>query len=58
MNIRTFQCNPVQENCYVVSDDTKEAAVIDCGAFFDHERKAVVDYLRQEGLTLCHVLCS
>ena len=58
MNIRTFQCNPVQENCYVVSDDTKEAAVIDCGAFFDHERKAVVDYLRQECLTLRHVLCT
>lgn len=58
LNIKCFICNPVQENCYVVSDETKEAAVIDCGAFFDEERQAVVDYLNENGLTLRHVLCT
>lgn len=58
MDIKIFQCNPVQENCYVVSDETKEAAVIDCGALFDHEREAVVNYIDENGLTLRHVLCT
>ena len=58
LNIKSFVCNPVQENCYVVSDETKEAAVIDCGALFDHERKAIVNYLNDNGLTLRHVLCT
>lgn len=42
----------------MVSDETKEAAVIDCGAFFDHERRAVVNYLKDEHLLLRHVLCT
>ena len=58
MQIKVLQCNPIQENCYIVSDETLEAVVIDCGAFYDAERKAVVDYLRSNGLTLRHVLCT
>lgn len=59
ITVRTFQCNPVQENCYVVSDDaTRQCAVIDCGAFFDAERRAVVRYIREGGLTLSQVLCT
>lgn len=58
MNIRTFVCNMLQENCYIVSDDSGEAVVIDCGAFFEHERQAIVAYLREQRLTLRHVLCT
>jgi len=59
MEIKKFVLNPIQENCYVVSDETtKEAAVIDCGAFYDQERQAVVSYLKDNGLTLQHVLCT
>ena len=58
MYIKKFEVNPVQENCYVVSDETKEAAVIDCGALFEEERKAVVNYIEENGLTLRHVLCT
>ena len=58
MDIKRFEVNPVQENCYVVSDETKEAAVIDCGALFEEERKALVDYIDKHGLTLRHVLCT
>ena len=47
MDIKKFEVNPVQENCYVVSDETKEAAVIDCGALFEEERKAVVNYIEE-----------
>ena len=58
INVKTFQCNPVQENCFIVSDEAKEAVVIDCGAFFDTERKAVTQYIRDNSLTLRHVLCT
>ena len=58
INIKTFVCNPVQENCFIVNDDTQEAVVIDCGAFFGNERKAVVQYLDDSGLILRHVLCT
>lgn len=58
MNIRTFVCNMLQENCYIVSDDSGEAVVIDCGAFFEHERQAIVAFLREQRLTLRHVLCT
>ena len=59
MNVKTFQCNPLQENCYVVSDDeSKEAVVIDCGAFYDAERRALAAYINDNGLLLRHVLCT
>ena len=58
MDIRVFQCNMLQENCYVVSDETKEAVIIDCGAYFDSERKAIVDYCQGNGLTVKHLLCT
>ena len=58
LDIKCFQCNMLQENCYVVSDATKEAVVIDCGAYFDQERQAIANHIRNEGLTLRHVLCT
>ena len=58
LNVQCITCNPVQENCFVVSDETKEAVVIDCGAFYDAERKAVADYIKDNGLALRHVLCT
>ena len=41
LNIQRFECNMFQENCYVVSDDTKECVIIDCGALHPEERKAM-----------------
>ena len=58
LDIKTFVVNQLQENCYIVSDDTKEAVIIDCGAFYDSERDAVVNYIRDNGLTLRHQLCT
>ena len=34
LHIERFQVNMLQENCYVVSDDTLECVIIDCGAFY------------------------
>ena len=46
LNIKRFMCNMLQENCYVVSDETGECVIIDCGAFFEAEHAAIKDYIR------------
>ena len=58
LNIQRFVFNPYQENTYVVSDDTGECVIIDCGAFFDDERMAIVEYINDNGLTPKHLLCT
>lgn len=50
LNIKTFICNLLAENTYVVSDETKECVIIDCGAYYEEERKAITQYIDQTGL--------
>ncbi len=46
----------LQENCYLLWDETThEAALIDCGAFRDEEKRAISDYIRDNNLTLTHL---
>lgn len=58
MNIRRFACNMLEENCYVVSDDTGDCVVIDCGAYYDNERAAIVNYIRDNQLNPVHLLVT
>ena len=58
IRIERFVCNMLQENCYVVSDDSQECVIIDCGAWYEEERKAVKDYILSNGLTPTHLLCT
>lgn len=48
----------LQENCYVVSDNTKECVIIDCGVYYEDERNALVDYIRNNQLTPKHLLAT
>ena len=50
LNIQRFVCNMFQENCYVESDDTGECVIIDCGAFFPEEKKAIAQYIHDNKL--------
>ena len=45
LKIQGFTVNPIQENTYIVSDSSGEAAIIDCGALFPEEQKAIADYI-------------
>ncbi len=58
LKIKTFVCNMLQENCYVVSDETCECVIIDCGAYYEEERRAIVDYIHGNGLQPMHLLCT
>ena len=56
LKIQTFEVNPLHENCYVVSDDTKECVIIDCGAFTKSEQEAIITYINKNGLKPVHNL--
>ena len=58
IDIKCFSVNMLQENCYIVSDVTCEAVIIDCGAYYEAERKAIVDYVRKQQLKPRHLLCT
>ncbi|MDY5321484.1 MAG: MBL fold metallo-hydrolase [Prevotella sp.] len=58
LNIVRFVCNPIQENTYVMSDETNECVIVDCGAFFPEERKAIVDYIRSNHLVPKHLIAT
>ena len=48
----------LQENCYVVSDETLEAVIIDCGAYYNEEQRALADYITQQKLKPVRLLCT
>lgn len=57
LTIKSFPLNPLSTNCYVVSDSTQEAVIIDCGALYDEEKAAVSDYIdTQELRPVAHIL--
>ncbi len=57
MNIKSFPVNPLSENCYVVSDETREAVIIDCGAYYDDEKAMIAKYIRDNDLKpVAHLL--
>ncbi|MDO4930059.1 MAG: MBL fold metallo-hydrolase [Bacteroidales bacterium] len=58
LKIQIFTVNFIEENCYVLSDETREAVIVDCGAFFPEEREAIRQYVEKEGLTLRHHLLT
>ena len=58
LNIKTFCFNLLQENTYVVSDDSRECVIIDCGAYYDAERDALVNYINDNGLEPVHLLAT
>ena len=50
MKIACLQFNPIQENTYVVWDDTKECAVIDAGNSNPREDAALDNFIAEHGL--------
>ena len=58
IQIKRFTCNPLEENCYVVSDDTQECVIIDCGAFYQEENNAIINYIRKGNLSPVHLIAT
>ena len=58
MIIKRLMCNPLQENCYVVSDETKECVIIDCGAYYNEEKEALASYIVKNNLKPLHLIAT
>lgn len=56
MTIKIFVFNPVQENTYLLYDETREAVIIDCGVSNPAEQKRLKDFIQEHGLTVKYLL--
>jgi len=48
----------IQENCYIINDDTYECVIVDCGGFYSEERNAIVNYIKKNKLLPKHLICT
>ncbi|MEJ6982500.1 MBL fold metallo-hydrolase [Pedobacter sp. P351] len=62
IQVKSFVCNPYQENTYLLFDDSKECVIIDPGMYTGPEQNAVLNYIKSENLkpvlllnTHCHI---
>lgn len=53
LHIQVFNCNPLEENCYVLWSENREKAcwIVDCGAFGASEITILTNFLAEKGLT-------
>lgn len=59
MKVKTFVCNMLRENSYLVYDETtREAAVIDPGFYWDEEKKLFKEFVERNDLHLKFLLCT
>lgn len=58
ITVQRFVVNFIEENCYVLHDETREAVIVDCGAFRDEEKAAISSYITEHQLTPRHLLCT
>jgi hydroxyacylglutathione hydrolase len=56
LSIKSFVFNPFSENTYVVSDESKQAVIIDPGCFEEEEKKELGDYIAQQQLVVKYLL--
>jgi glyoxylase-like metal-dependent hydrolase (beta-lactamase superfamily II) len=56
MQIKIFEFNMVFVNTYLLYDETKEAVIIDCGAFTEKECNRLKEYITSGKLKIKHVL--
>lgn len=42
----------------MVSDETKECVIVDCGAYYDTERETILNYLHSQQLKPIHLICT
>ena len=61
MNVVKFVFNPIQENTYIVWDESKECIIIDAGNMSAREDKVLAEFIEEQGLkpvlavnTHCH----
>lgn len=62
LSLKAFTFNPVQENTYVLYNESRECCIIDPGCYFEEERQELEIFIKKTGLkpvlllnTHCHL---
>ena len=62
IQVKSFTCNPYQENCYLLFDETLECIIIDPGMYTGDEQNALLKFIAENRLepvlllnTHCHI---
>ena len=58
IQIKCFVFNRIEENTYIVWDDSLECVIIDCGAFYEEERQTIVNFIKENHLKPVHLLTT
>lgn len=58
LTVQVLPMNMLEENCYIISDETREAVIVDCGALSNEDRKKITRYVSSQQLTLKHHICT
>lgn len=58
ITVKAFTVNFISVNCYVVSDETLDACIIDAGCMCEREWQEICRYINENGLHPRHLLCT
>ena len=50
IKLKKWMTNPCQESTHVLSDETGEAVIVDCGVYYPNERRHLLEYIEAEQL--------
>ncbi len=56
LQLQSFVFNPLQENTYVLFDDTKSCVIIDPGCYELYEKKELEEFILDHNLTVTMLL--
>ena len=56
IEVITFTVNPIQENTYLLYDESKECVIIDCGCFTEREKTVFRNFIDENALKPKHLL--
>ena len=56
LTVKPFTFSPVQENTYVVYNETGECCIVDPGCYFGNERNELKEFIQNAGLTPKYLL--
>ena len=58
LTVKKFVVNPIEESTFVIYDETREAAIVDCGVLYPEEEVALTNFIKNEGLTVKYHLLT
>lgn len=56
LQVHSFTFNPLEENTYVLFDETKKAAIVDPGCYEKAEQNELSRFITEQGLTVTHLI--